>query len=359
MSQLNIMAEWDRLKRLSAIGDPLERINSVIDWEAFRPTLENAYRNEPKGLGGRPPIDRVLMFKISMLQQWYNVSDDAAEYVINDRLSFQRFLGMSLSDKVPDAKTIWAFKEHLKNSGVYRELFDLFNRQMEKEGIITRAGSLIDASFVDVPRQRNTREENKIIKEGGIPMDWLDTGKVNMFEQKDVDARWTKKNEETHYGYKDHVKVDRDSKIIVAFEVTAANVHDSNCFEKLIDKYDKAVWADSAYVGEAIKASILEKFLDLEMHINEKGNRNRPLTNEQKEKNREKSTIRARVEHVFGYMTVSMRGMFLRCIGIERATRDIALKNLGYNMRRLECLVRLGKAPFIASNQGDCLPISG
>ena len=109
------------------------------------------------------------MFKILLLQSWYAIADDKTEYMINDRLSFQRFLGLSLGDKVPDSKTIWLFRDNLSKSGAYKELFELFTVQMGKLGVITREGSLIDASFVDVPRQRNSREENKEIKEGKIP----------------------------------------------------------------------------------------------------------------------------------------------------------------------------------------------
>ena len=338
MKQLNLLAEDNRLARLSEMGDPLEKVSGVVDWEIFRPVLDKAFYHEPKGPGGRPPIDRVLMFKTVMLQQWYHIADDKAEYMINDRLSFQRFLGLTLNDKVPDAKTLWAFKEQLKESGADLELFTMFTQMMETEGIITREGSLFDASFVDVPRQRNTRDENKTIKEGGIPEKWLSDDKKKMLEQKDTDARWAKKNDELHYGYKDHVKVDRDSKMIVDFNVSAANVHDSQCFFELIDKKDKAIWADSAFVGEELHADILHDFPTIQLNINEKGYKNKPLTDGQKASNREKSKIRARVEHVFGHMTNSMGGMFMRCIGIDRAIREIAMKNLAYNLQRLTFL---------------------
>ena len=122
MKQLSFMAEDNRLERLSKMGDPLEKVSGVVDWEIFRPMLEEAFRHEPKGPGGRPAIDRVRLFKIVMLQQWYHIADDMTEYMINDRLSFQRFLGLSLGDKVPDAKTIWLFKERLKESEVDLEL---------------------------------------------------------------------------------------------------------------------------------------------------------------------------------------------------------------------------------------------
>jgi len=334
MKQLNFLAEDNRLARLSELGDPLEKVLAVVDWEMFRPLLETAFYCEPKGPGGRPPLDRVMMFKIVQLQQWYGLADDNTEYVINDRLSFQRFLNITLNDKVPDAKTIWAFKERLKETGIDVELFGLFTALMEDQGIITRSGSLVDASFVDVPRQRNTRRENEIIKEGNVPEEWLSEEKTNMLEQKDVDARWTKKDEEVHYGYKDHIKVDNESKMIVAFEVTPASTHDSQPFHGLLDEKDKIVYADSAYVGEEMHNDIREDFPDIDLRVSEKGYKNKPLTEAQKEENKIKSRVRARVEHVFGHMTNSMGGMFIRCIGKQRAVREIAMKNLAYNLQR-------------------------
>ena len=164
MKQLNLLAEDSRLERLTELGDSLVLANELVDWESFRPILEDAFRVIPKAPGGRPPLDRVMMFKGMILQQWYDLSDDKTEYAINDRLSFQRFLGLTLSDKVFDAKTIWAFREHLKTTGVYDTLFNKFTEQMESAGVITKTGTLVDATFVEVPVQRNTREENKKIK---------------------------------------------------------------------------------------------------------------------------------------------------------------------------------------------------
>ena len=152
--------------------------------------------------------------------------------------------------------------------------------------------------------------------------------------QKDLDARWTKKNNETHYGYKNHAKVDRDSKMIVDYKVTSANVHDSRPFADLIDETDQDIWADSAYVGEELEASIKAKNPKIKLHIIEKGYKNKPLTDEQKASNREKSRIRCRVEHVFEVMTQSMEAMMVRTIGKARAEREIAMKNLAYNLKR-------------------------
>jgi transposase len=161
MKQINFLAEDQRLARLSEMGDPLEKVTEAVDWEEFRSELNKTPKEEMRGLGGRPPYDRVMMFKIVMLQQWYEIADDRAEYLINDRLSFQRFLGFRLGDKVPDAKTIWLLKERLREQGTDRRLFGMFRRQMEELGVIIRSGSIVDATFVDAPRQRNTREENQ------------------------------------------------------------------------------------------------------------------------------------------------------------------------------------------------------
>lgn len=324
------------------MGDPREKVAGAVDFEIFRPTLDTAIPREKGDKGGRPPMDNMLMFKIMLLQEWYHIADDMTEYLINDRLSFQRFLGLSLGDKVPDAKTIWLYREMLKNSGKSKELFDMFAALMEQVGVITREGSIVDASFVDVPKQRNNRDENKKIKEGDGEELWQDN--ENKRCQKDIDARWTEKNGEKHFGYKDHVKVDSDSKMIVDFSVTDAAVHDSQAIVDLIDDKDNVLNADSAYTGKELHDKIREKNPDIILNIHEKGYRNKPLSEEQKASNKEKSKVRARVEHVFGHMTNSMGGMTTRVIGIDRTTCVITLKNLAYNLSRWAYLVGVKKA---------------
>jgi len=336
-----------QLDRLTKLGDPLEKVNAAIDWEIFRGPIRKRVRKEDYSKGGRPPTDEIMMFKITLLQDWDNISDDNAEYLINDRLSFQRFLGMELGEKSPDAKTIWVFKEQMGKEGM-RELFDIFNEKLQTQGVVKREGSIIDATFVDVPRQRNTREENKTIKEGAIPQTWKEPENANMLEQKDTDARWAKKGEETHYGYKDHAKVDNESKIIIDFTVTSANVHDVNEFEGLIDINDTEAWLDAGYASAEHVARIMERYPNIILHICEKGQKNKPLTEEQKQSNREKSHVRARVEHVFGYMTRFMGGITIRTIGIDRAERQICAMNLAYNFKRIAFLVNSNKIPAIS-----------
>jgi IS5 family transposase len=336
MKQKGFFDEDDRHRELSRLGDPLEKLNKTIKWEIFRPILTKALKRSAQGPGGRPPYDYILMFKILILQRLYHISDEQAEYQIKDRLSFMRFLGLTLCEDVPDDKTIWFFREQLVNAKIIESLFKKFLKELKKKNLITREGSIVDATFVDVPKQRNNKDENDSIKAGKVPEEWEKEEQKHKVAQKDIDARWTKKNDETHYGYKDHVKVDKDSKVIVAYTVTDASVHDSQELENLVDKKkDKSLFADSAYKGEEIEKCLGK---NVENNIIEKGYRNKPLTDEQKERNRAKSKIRCRIEHVFGYMTNSFKGISIRSIGKERAEFNIGLLNLTYNVCRYNFL---------------------
>ena len=337
MMQLGLFDKENRLEKLSKLGDSLVRLNKVIDWEQFRPVLATVLKKEPKGAGGRPPYDCILMFKILILQLIYNLSDDQTEYQINDRMSFMRFLGLGLEDRVPDAKTIWLFRDTLTKADVAQKLFDGFAAQLEAKHLITRTGTIVDATFMDAPRQRNTRGENATIKAESIPEDWKQECRKNKLRQKDTDARWTKKGDEVHYGYKNHVKADAESKLITGYAVTSANVHDSQVLAELVDDTDYVLYADSAYCGENIFAA-LPKGLELKVH--EKGSRNHPLTEEQKACNQEKSRIRVRIEHIFGFMTNSMYGITVRSIGKLRARFNAGITNLVYNICRYEFLCR-------------------
>lgn len=183
--------ESERLSKLSEQGDPLLRLSRVIDWEGFRPLLDQMLKTDSKGKGGRPPFDYVMMFKVLVLQRYYNLSDDQTEYQILDRMSFMRFLGLGLSDKVPDSKTVWHFRERLTKAGGVGELFAHFGAGLDAAGLLAHEGSIVDASFVEVPRQRNSREENAEIKSGKTPESWPST--PNKLRQKDLGARWVKK----------------------------------------------------------------------------------------------------------------------------------------------------------------------
>jgi IS5 family transposase len=320
------------------------KLEQYIDWKIFAPILDVVF-NKPENHSnaGRPPYDRVMMFKVLILQSLYSLSDDAMEFQINDRLSFKRFLGLKSSDRVPDSKTIWKFRETLIQEGVIEALFHRFNQALDDQSIFANTGQIVDASFVEVPRQRNTREENKQIKQGEIPESWK--AKPNKLRQKDRDARWTKKNKMNFYGYKNHIKADKGTKLINDYMVTDASVHDSQELETLLNKADagQKLYADAAYIGQ--EESIEACGMTTEVH--EKGARNHKLTETQKASNREKSRHRARVEHIFGFMTNTMKGMTIKTIGYVRATAKIGLANLTYNLMRCVQLKKKVYAVFL------------
>src|ERR1035437_4761250 len=158
-----------RVPWLEAKGDPLSRLDTVIDWEGFRPLMVQALAKPANGPGGRPANDPVKMFKLLVVQRYYNLSDEPTEYQVSDRLSFQKFAGWTVGDKVPDANTLWDFREALVRADVCEKLFAQFAQQLQAQGLLAQVGKLVDASFVDVPRQRNTRAENATIKAAACP----------------------------------------------------------------------------------------------------------------------------------------------------------------------------------------------
>ena len=212
----------ERLRELSAKGDDLERIAALVDFAMFRAELEQAVPRADGTKGGRPAFDHVLMFKILLLQAMHGLSDERCEYLIKDRLSFMRFLGLGLADPVPDANTIWAFREALKRAGAVERLFALFDATLRDAGYLAMGGQIVDATIIAAPKQRNTEAERAAIKAGQIPEGWAE--KPAKLRQKDRDARWTVKFSKARpredgapqvdlavpaFGYKNHVAIDR------------------------------------------------------------------------------------------------------------------------------------------------------
>ena len=335
MMQTGLLDWHIRFGQLDAGGDPLPKLKKLVNWERFRPELEAVRDKERKSNAGRKPFDVVLMFKVLVLQSLYNLSDEKIEFQIRDRISFMRFLDLSLGDAAPDQKTIWLFREQLTEAGLIKRLFEEFDAFLEEKGFSARKGQIIDASIVEAPRQRNSRDENRQIKAGQSPEDWSEQKK----RQKDIDARWTKKNGQNYYGYKNHIDVDVKHKLIRDYEVTPASVHDSHVFEDLLDEDNSSrdVWADSAYRSE-------EKLEELKKrkyrgHLQRKGCRHKKLTDREAQGNRTRSRIRSRVEHVFGVQAKRAGNLIVRAIGLVRVKAKVGLRNLAYNLDRYCVLV--------------------
>jgi IS5 family transposase len=333
----NIFEEEYTREALLRMGNPLEQLSMSVDFEMFRPELEDVLlKKDCKTSAGRPQIDVVLMFKILFLQRYYGLGDHQIQYQIIDRTSFRQFLGIQTVAEVPDEKTVWACRDKLTRDGAFDDLFLRFRTFLDSKGLSFNEGKIIDATFVEVPKQRNTRKENEQIKEGDGDSLWNDNKHKKC--HKDTDARWTKKRDENHYGYKNHVKADKKTKLIEAYETTPANVHDSNVIAQLLRESDKGqdLYLDAGY--ESKEDVVIENGMN--PIICEKGHRNDPLTDEQKQNNRIKSKSRCRVEHIFGFIEGAMNGSFTRSIGIMRAKAANALTNLVYNVFRYTQILR-------------------
>ena len=330
--QYTLFDKPNRLAKISKLGDMLEKLNNIVDWLIFLPILERAIPRKPQPKGGRPPFDTLLMFKILIIKRLYNLSLAQTEYQINCRLDFMRFLGLDMGSIVPDANTIWNYEEELSKSEAGKELFDRFFEEIAKSGYITREGSIVDASFMEAPRRRNTKEQRETLKRGDTPEEWDDSSHPQKLMQRDTDATWAKKGNEAHFGYKDNVKVDLDSKLIVDYTVTTASTGDVKGAENLFNETDRAAYGDAAYPS-------LELPENVENCICEKASRNHPLTEEQRESNHRKAKKRCRVEHVFAGMVQMAGGTNIRCKNGKRAALGISMLNLLYNMRRFMSLM--------------------
>jgi len=348
----------ERLKRLSDLGDQLLAFAGVVEFEIFRPELLRALGYSEGAQGGRPPFDPVAMFKILIIQAANNLSDERAEFLINDRLSFMRFLGLSLSDRVPDARTIWLFREKLTKAEAIKPLFERFDAALRGAGYIAMGGQIVDASLIAAPKQRNTEDEKKAIKQGRIPEDW----KTNpaKLSHKDRDARWTVKFSKAKakpdgsvppvdiaipvFGYQNHVAIDREYGLIRRWDATDAAAYEgARLREGLLDKTNTAssVWADTAYRSKA-NEEFLEKngFVS---RIHRKKPPGRPMPQTTRRANAIKSKVRSGVEHVFAVQKDKME-LFIRTIGVARATMKIGMANLVYNIKRFVYLDRLAAA---------------
>ncbi len=330
-----------RLEDLSRSGDPLVELDRVIEWERFVPMLQAARAKDCASRGvvgraGRRPFPPLLMFKALVLQGLNNLSDDQTEYMIKDRLSYMRFLGLSMEDPVPDAKTIWHYRETFVRTGALERLFRKFDSMLCAKGYSARRGTIVDATIVNASVQRNTREENTRVRRGEVPEEWK--GNPSRLAQKDMDARWGKKHGAYTFGYKAQVATDVKNKLIRNVVTTSAAVHDSNVFGSLVagtENSSRDVYADSGYVGSS--DPLPEGYRG---HVCGRGFRGLPLTERQARRNRRISRIRCRGEHPFGRLKCGMR-LFVRSVGRVRAAARVLFGALCYNFSRLATLERL------------------
>jgi transposase, IS5 family len=349
----------ERLKRLSDLGDQREAFTRAVDYEQFRPSLDAGLAYADGTKGGRPPLDPVMMFKVLVIQAANGLSDERAEYLINDRLSFMRFLGLGLGDRVPDARTIWLFRERLTRAVIegrpaIEVLFARFDETLRAAGYIAMSGQIVDATLVAAPRQRNTDEEKAEIKAGRVPAAWQ--AKPAKLRHKDRDARWTVKVTKAKpasdgmapavdlaipvFGYQSHIGIDKGFGFIRTWAATDAAAYEGRLLrEGLLDKSNTAgaVWGDTAYRSKANEHFMAENGFVSRVH--RKKPPRRPMPVRTARANARKAKVRAGIEHVFAEQTSRM-GLFIRTVGLARARTKIGLANLVYNVKRLVFLER-------------------
>jgi len=349
MDQRSLFGLTEHLEALSKHGDPLEVLEATVDFEHFRGWLVAGLGYGDGSKGGRPPFDPVSMFKALILQAQHNLSDARMEFMIRDRLSWMRFLNFDLGGPTPDENTIRLFRDKLTESGALKRVMKAFDWQLRKKGYIPMAGQIVDASLVPVPKQRNTDGEKQAVKDGKSAQEiWPD--EPNKAAQKDVDARWTLKvGGKVRYrpngtplpmiavptfGYKSHISIDRRFGFIREAAVTSASAADGRMLRRVVSTRNTSgeVWADSAYRSQSNEKWLASKMLASRIHRRKPAGK--PMPQAAARANAKKSSIRARIEHVFAHQK-NRFGLFIRTIGIARAEAKLTLANLAYNMDRL------------------------
>jgi IS5 family transposase len=297
------------VKVCSKGGGFLDDLLKTFDWSAFASLLSNI-NGETKGAPGYPPL---VMFKIVLLQQWYNLSDPAAEEAVRDRLSFRRFCGIPLDEATPDHSSIWRFRQTIEKLDLSEKLLAEVNRQLDARGLIVRKGTLVDATIIAAAAAPPPYEEGQV-------------------SERDPDAAFTKKNGKSYFGYKAHLAVDEESGLVRKAEMSSADLHDSRKGEALIQGDEKAYYADKAYDSAALREKL--KALKIADRIAFKGKRNRPLVNWQVWFNKTTSRVRCAVERANATMKRWYGMTRVRYLGLSRNACHLRFVVCAMNMKR-------------------------
>jgi len=313
-------------------------LSQMVNWELFRSLVEASAPVSSRGLGGRPSYDRVLLFKILILQQLYNLSDAQMEFQIHDRTSFRLFLGLELHDAVPDEKTIWLFREQLKSSGAHDKAFELWSRELRRRGIKASKGTIVDATIVEVPApaQRVSTIEPDAATTTAAPS----PERPAQVRQKDADATKMFKGGRWYYGYKNHIIIDEVSGLIEGYVVTTAKVGDNQGLELIFasswtknnPQRGRSILGDKGYDSRECRRLVKQHKMNDELMLTRRNNKDAPESIVKEKRNQQISKRRRRVEHVFAWMKRQMKVFDVRCRGIGRVQSNIALQNLTYNL---------------------------
>ena len=305
------MGLLDGLMVKAVTNDFLQRLNQVVDWNAIEKALHAMY----PATTGRPPCPPLVLFKMSFLQHAYGLSDPQCQELVDDRRSWRRFVGLGHQDTVPDETTLVRFRQRLRQYGLHEKLLPLVNRQLEQKGLILKTGTLVDATLLQAARRAPAKGD----KNGGDP-----------------DAAHTVKQNQPHYGYKAHIAVDQAQTLIRAVTLTSANVHDSQEFETVVKGDEKIILADKAYWSRH-RSQWCDKHKVLN-GILEKPARGQKLSSAMQKINNIFSSVRCRIETVFGWWKRSAGYRRVRYVGKEANRLELEFKSLSWNLKRLVTL---------------------
>jgi IS5 family transposase len=301
--------EYERVKRL---GDRLAEIESLIDWEAFRPIVGAMYDNKSER-GGRPNIDEVVMVKLLVLQQWHGLSDPELEKQVADRISFRKFLGFP--ETIPDYTTVWNFRERLTGSGKDRAIWSELQRQLDSLGLKVKRGVVQDATFITADS-------------GHAKADTPRGGDAKTRRSKD--GTWTKKGNKSFFGYKFHSKVDTDLGLIRELETTTAAVHDSQID---LSQEGEVVYRDRGYQGAEPKGYSATM---------RRGARDHPLGILDKLRNRRISRKRAPGERHYAVIKRVFNAGHVMVTTVPRVNVKMLFTAFGFNLYQLYTLRKQG-----------------
>jgi IS5 family transposase len=290
----------------------LEALDAAIDWSPLERIVSGLYASAD----GRPSYPPLVMVKALLLQQWYGVSDPRLEFLLKDSLSMRRFVGLGAQDGTPDHSTISRFRSQLATKGFDGVLFDEVVRQLDTRGFVLRRGTIIDATIVEAAVSRPSMKDGKGAR-----------------SKKDPDARWTRKYGRSHFGYKAHVGMDRDSGVIRTRTFTGASAGDSGQAEALIVGDEDAVYADRGYENKQRRRTLRARGVkDRIMH---RADKHRPvLPSRMRLRNRLISKVRAQVERVFAVFKQHWNYRRVRYIGLRPNAAHFNLLCLAFNIQR-------------------------
>ena len=328
----DLLADEGYARKVDAIGDPLQKIEAVVDFSVLAQAVERIAPRPEQPKGGRPPYPTDVMVRVLVVKRLHGLSDEQSEFQLLDRRSFRRFCGLEHSRNIPDRTTIWNFENRIGVDGV-SALFAELDRQIRARGLEARAGQIVDATLVPAPKQHFTKEDKEQLEQNAVPADW----KPAKRRQKDIEASWTKKHGKSYHGYKFTVSVDRKHKFIRTWVPDTACVHDSQHLEAALDEWNTSaeIYADKGYVGAEREERLREQ--GYRPQIQRKAKKGKTRSACQERRNRRIAKVRARVEHVFAAIT-QWGGKRIRTIGQARASFAMGMMVLVYNMRRLAFL---------------------